>query len=800
MHPFLFNELKIATELFLERSSENLTSNLAKVVHPSLCPMLILLSRLKPSPITSETGDPLDPFLFMPFIRKCSVQNNLRIRVLASRALTGMVSNEKLPIVILNIASELPAIDNKSMTSDLSGLSNLNASFNSIHGMLLQLSSLLDVNCRNLADFSKREDILNDLIHVLGKHSWIGSPQKCPCPILNSSFLKVLDNMLSIARTSKMSKCISLIWNLLWTLSSECLDLYTSNGPAYFDPTIAELRKQAASSYFNCAYQTSKDVNEEDLIYLRGPPPDSELFKKSKTQMSVTRFQERLIRSLTDALYEVRIATLKWLLLFLNSPESGTESSNKSHSEIKMLWLRNIGLQATLMQLLAVEKNHKCMNYILKIIYTYNLQEYNKNCRQHEKPRFVGNMDSDSVLQFWDKVVSLYKVTRHAKTREMLVCCMAVCIKQLADLFTSSICGLGNKKVAVFNPSDPSKLSVFSECIDYFVKVIQEHSDASEPINMRKAAAQSIVASGLLEQAQALSPSVFNFQVPDGNKHKEALHLYGHKILDLWFTCIKLLEDEDVGLRKQLSLEVQKCITSGKSGSSISSGVVPIQVEKVIEMSFEHLSSTFGHWLDYLEFLCHWVLSATNYVGVVSREDPVRRVFDKEIDNHHEEKLLISQICCSHLEKLPVLKLSTELCGNNICSLLQSWRRRFCQELISFSSDYIGRKGVEWIGGVGNHRDAFLPVYVNLLGFHALSNCILSLSGDSEDSKSILPELLELGEAIQPFLRNTLISNLFVLVVKSHEKIGGGAVDHLLLEITGPHSAWDAFDPYFLFR
>nr|GMC97268.1 thyroid adenoma-associated protein homolog [Ipomoea batatas] len=800
LHTFLFNELKIATELFLEGSSENVTSNLAKVVHPSLCPMLILLSRLKPSPITSETGDPFDPFLFMPFIRKCSLQNNLRIRILASRALTGMVSNEKLPTVILNIASELPAIDNHSMTSDLSDLSNLNASFNSIHGMLLQLSSLLDTNCRNLADFSKKEDILSDLIHVLGKHSWIGSPQKCPCPILNSSFLKVLDNMLSIARTCEMSKCISVIWNLLWTLSSECLDLYTSKRPAYFDPTIAELRKQAASSYFNCAYQTSKDVNEEDLIYLRGPPPDSELFKESETQMSVTRFQERLIRSLSDALYEVRIATLKWLLLFLNSPESRTaDSSNKSQSEIKLLWLSNIGLQAMLMQLLAVEKNHKCMNYILKIIYTYNMQQYNKNCGQHEKPIFVGNMDSDSVLQFWDKVVSLYKVTRHAKTREMLVCCMAVCIKRLADLFTSSICSLGNEKVVVVNPSDPSKLSVFSECIDYFVKVIQEHGDASEPINMRKAAAQSIVASGLLDQAQALSPSVSNHQVPDGNKQKEAHHLYAHKILDLWFTCIKLLEDEDDGLRKQLSLEVQKCITSGKSGSGFSSGVVPMQVEKVIEMSFEHLSSTFGHWLDYLDFLCRWVLSATNSACAVSIADPVRRVFDKEIDNHHEEKLLISQICCSHLEKLPVSKLTTEFRDNNICSVLQSWRTRFCQQLISFGNDYIGTQGgVDWIGGVGNHKDAFLPVYMNLLAFHALSNCILR--GEAEDSKSMLPELLELGEAIQPFLRNPFISNLFVLVVKSHEKIAGGAVEHLVLEISEAYSAWDAFDPYFLFR
>ncbi|GKC76433.1 thyroid adenoma-associated protein [Tanacetum coccineum] len=63
LHPFLYSELKIATELLINGSSEHVGSNLAKAVHPSLCPMLILISRLKPSTIASESGDLLDPFL-----------------------------------------------------------------------------------------------------------------------------------------------------------------------------------------------------------------------------------------------------------------------------------------------------------------------------------------------------------------------------------------------------------------------------------------------------------------------------------------------------------------------------------------------------------------------------------------------------------------------------------------------------------------------------------------------------------------------------------------------------------------
>ncbi|KAJ8530626.1 hypothetical protein K7X08_023507 [Anisodus acutangulus] len=799
LHPFLFNELKIATQSLLDGSSEHLRSNLAKV-HPSLCPVLILLSRLKPFSIASEAGDPLDPFLFMPFIRKCSVQCNLRIRVLASRALTGLVSNEKLPLVLLNIASELPGTGEHVVNSDSSKSSNrVNSSFNSLHGMLLQLSSLLDTNCRDLADVSQKDNILTELIHILASRSWIGSPEQCPCPIINSCFLKVLDNMLSVARTCQMRRNIDVIWDLLWRSSSECLDFGVACAPTYFDPTISELRKQAACSYFNCVYQTSKESAEEYLLVTsKGHSSGSNLSKISVNVTSFSRFQGRLIRSISDTSYEVRIATMKWFLLFLKTAE---------YCDIKRSCLTSIDLQASVMKLLCLDNNHKCLNYILKIIYNWSLQEYHNNGEECY-PKFFDDMDSESVLQFWEKVVSLYKVTRHSKTRDMLLCCMGICIKQFASSLSSSVVGLQNGKVGEFShqdPSNPSKLSVFYECISYYVDLIEQHSDASEPVNMRRAAAESMIASGLLDQAKVIGPSVYNNQIPDGNmcaffKQEMVVNMYAHKILDLWFSCIRLLEDEDESLRRKLSLDVNNCLTSKSSERSFLTGVVPSQVEQVIERSFEHLSSIFGHCLDYLDFLCRRVLNSANHACVFSEGDLIKRVFDKEIDNHHEEKLLICQICCSHLEKLPTSKYSLGVTSDihDVRVFLQNWRRRFAQKLVLFAKDYVAAQGgFEWIGGFGNHKDAFLPLYANLLAFYALSNCIFN--GKPEDRKLILPEVQEIGEAIQPFLTNPLISNLFLLVVKLHNKmISEGLCE--LSQKTTDESAWEAFDPYFLLR
>ncbi|KAL7140955.1 hypothetical protein ABFS83_08G021900 [Erythranthe nasuta] len=790
LHSFLLNELRVATELLLEGSSEHLGSNLKNVVHPSLCPMLILLSRLKPSPISSETGDSLDPFLFMPFIRRCSVQSNLRIRVLASRALTGLVANEKLQVVLLNIASELPCEENHSTTPDPSSTSNstnrTSCSYNSIHGMLLQLNALIDTNCRNLIDSSKKDTILNELIQILATRSWIGRPQYCPCPILNGCMIKVLDNMLSIARTCEASKSARVIWNLLWELSSESLDLEPTDCLSYFDSTIQELRKQAATSYFNCVFPTFKEATEDELQMRRilSSPATSSLRVVGQMEVAFTKFQERLIRSMSDASYEIRIATLKWLLLFLKNKESlGDNGEEQFHYEAIKTCLTNINLQETILKLLVTEKHHKCIHYLLKVFYTWNSLEFQEDSQPSSETTYVCNMDRNSVFQLWNKLVSLFDITRHAKTRQTLICCMGVCIKRISILCMSFISSKVEKK-----ETTPSKFfSDFYDALTYFMDMIEQNSDASEPINMRKAAAESMIASALLANAEALGSLVSSSTISDENL---SIKLYARKVLDLWFICVKLLEDEDVGLRKTLALDVQKCLKKNSPFAMASS-----QVEKVIELCFEHLTEVFGQWHDYLDCLCSWVSNIANGGSYfVSGGDLVRRVFDKEIDNHYEEKLLICQICCLQLEVIP----SSNSGGAR--GILVKWRTRFYEELIGFSREYIGKRGsVDWIGGVGNHKDAFLPVYANLVAFYALSKCVLKEEPENSGAM-LLSEVDAIGEAIKPFLGNPLIYNLYSVLVKSHEKCFGRNGDNLGGNWRRGDSDWVEFNPYFLLR
>ncbi|XP_068637861.1 uncharacterized protein [Aristolochia californica] len=800
LHPFMFKELQIATEFLGDEHSQHLEFNIPKVVHPSLCPILILLSRLKPSIISVETEDSLDPFLLVPFISKCATQSNFRVRVLASRALTGLVSNEKLQSVLQNIACRLSqardSVGIKHFSSNgsdkLEHESPMFASFNSIHGMLLQLASLLDKNCRNLTDVSNKDQILSDLSQVLLKCSWIGSPRTCPCPTLNGAYLLVLDHIISIARTCGTIKHIASTRAMLLELSTECL--YEGASQNFFDPTRAELHRQAAASYFSSVC-TGLPREVEGVSLQENFLSASCLTNGVQAQTSDLRFEENIKFCVFNSSYEVRLTTLKWLHLFLKSDESGSSDT------ANILAWASVGLQPTLLQLLTVEQHPKCIYYVLKVIFTWNILQYQKpRGLVSEDTVYVGCMNSESLFNFWDKLISLNRVVTHMKTRETLLCCMGVCMKEFGNVFSGNI-----NQSETFNH--------IYECLLCFISLLHKHSAPSEPVNIRKAAAESILASGLLEEAMPIGSLASNNHVmfEDQQIHgakelvskcplPDPISLYACRLLELWKICIKLLEDEDVELRQSLALNIQKCFNSKSSWFGAHT-----QVERVIELSFDFLSSTFGHWIIYFDYLLSWTLDSGNFV--IPQSNLVRQVFDKEVDNHHEERLLICQLCCSQLEKLTITKsweVASSVKGFNkdvIVIFLQEWRSRFVQQLKSFGNNFLKDNAEnDWIGGLGNHKDAFIPLYANLLGLYCLSQSPFDhyySPADCEIGKPFLSELTELGEVVKPFLGNPLICNLYLLVVQSHEKMLGVSL-HLV--DSNSSSRWEGFDPYFLLR
>jgi len=128
--------------------------------------------------------------------------------------------------------------------------------------------------------------------------------------------------------------------------------------------------------------------------------------------------------------------------------------------------------------------------------------------------------------------------------------------------------------------------------------------------------------------------------------------------------------------------------------------------------------------------------------------------------------------------------------GEKIELFLQNWREIFLNQLTSLTSGYIEKEGkTDWIGGIGNHKDVFISVYADLLGLY-----VLAPSGSLEQQDSpvtYLQEFSNLNGFITPFLKNPLISNLYVLVKLSHERFSSDKPEN---------QAASNFDPYFLIR
>ncbi|KAL6840844.1 hypothetical protein ACP4OV_029370 [Aristida adscensionis] len=803
LHPFLCNELRIATELLVDGVSSDLESHIAKAIHPSLCPILILLSRLKPSPISCGTDDSLDPYLLLPFIQRCATQSNYRVRVLASRALIGLVSNERLQHVVSDILDNLPRGNFEVMAHSVqcsdpplsASMGNGNAlllsrsfSFNSIHGLLLQLCSLLDNNFRGLTDSGRKDQILGQLIEVLSRCSWLGCTKLCSCPVVTTSYLRVLDLMLHVARTGK-SRHIEDIQKLLLELSSQCLNNAVSARYEFHDPTRIELQQQATESFFSC-FGLSKghdEIYEEDVQFQILGEPTSIMSEPPRVVPSLPELHKEITSCLADPTYDVRITVLKRILLLTKTIRNGDGRSILHQWAGANLW-------PALMDRLFVEEHPKCLYYNLKIIFSWNMEcPFNKG--------------EGSILSFWDRLVHLNSTMSHAKTREIILCCMGMCMKQFAKLLRNglSVDGLKDNELSTsfVRINEGNGLSDAMLRANFFVSLVKNQSAPSETVSARRAAAEAIVASGLLEEATFFSSSVSNVYFPSesdeghiqekymGASVFEFISLYTCKILDLWFICIQLLEDEDAYLRQNLAKNVQKTIAKG-SANMFCDDSTPLQVDKVIELSFEYLTSLFGHWLKYIEYLLRIVLDTSNTLN--SRGDLVRQIFDKEIDNHHEEKLLICQICCCNIQKLLRSKCQLETRGKTEM-FLQNWRQSFLSQLTSLTSGYVEKEGkTDWIGGIGNHKDVFVSVYASLLGLYALMQ-----TGSLEQLENChaiyLQEFSDLERFITPFLKNPLISSLYLLVKLSHEK---WRIPIMLEDQLGSSSS--SFDPYFLIR
>ena len=193
---------------------------------------------------------------------------------------------------------------------------------------------------------------------------------------------------------------------------------------------------------------------------------NSHLSSKAETDISVTALHESIISCISDATYEVGDATLKKLFQLVKSMKPHEDGGAIS------MWAEAY-LKPMMMSRLVVEENPKCIYYILKIIFSWRILQFET---------INAEVNLESVLCFWKRLVLLNSKVMRSKTREILICCMATSVKQFVMLLRRSNY-FGSPKIREEFTNTKLLVEALS-CISSFTVLVKQHSFPSELVNM----------------------------------------------------------------------------------------------------------------------------------------------------------------------------------------------------------------------------------------------------------------------------------------------------------------------------
>eukprot|EP00850_Spirogloea_muscicola_P002969 SM000011S19147 [mRNA] locus=s11:1099628:1113160:- [translate_table: standard] len=783
--PFFLRHLKLATL--------QLKSGMPKLA-PSLCPILVLLSRLQPSTTRINSSDWLSPSALIPDVSSLATQKDFHVRLLASRSLVPLVPAKELPSFLHGLAESLPSSGSLGGTEKIldSGLclgdtllqekgqswlsQTTGQQNNRVHGLLLQMQTLLSSSCTVLPQAADRLATVELLLSVVWMRSWLGNLRSCKCPMVVKEYLKMVEGLLALARSCSVAHSMTNEPGI----QHDAGELVPARGGLTFKPMPESVEDSLLTQRCNaCAAQSSsclysfatrtatlwkaKSALSPDLKAKLSSGESSDRPKAAASMTGRSSLAHRLgmttqstedpttfmvLQSqLSDPLYEVRLATLKVL-----------KSTNCDGARISQLI-------PMIVDCMSSEDHPGCQRKILQVLFKWSRSHSVVPGKDDsaDKNRIWGSCQS--AVQLWKMVEAVYVSSGQVKSREAALKCLGACLSRI----------LADNPMAEYTPA----------ILEQWRGMVSRHSQAREPVMFRRATAESIIASGLLHYEFARLPQNVSISAPpdcnnnlehatpaaDGlrpgqsamsrdadDRHRD---LHRQTSMQVWLMCIRLLEDEDANVRHSLALAMQEAMVSSTT-SFCGSRLIPCQVETVMQQSFEHLTATFGSSPAFVSLLEEWILGCDlsnhnpTYLGRRNL-NLVRKLFDKEIDNHHEEILLFSKALLDMSES--ALELHTRL---------------------------------TWVGGATNHPEVFQPLLRLLLGLCALgaapdeASTTTSLDGVSDSSTSrnlevqhlaadkhaaLAADLQQAAELLLSIPLNFILSHVLLCMLRCYEHL-----------------------------
>ena len=167
--------------------------------------------------------------------------------------------------------------------------------------------------------------------------------------------------------------------------------------------------------------------------------------------------------------------------------------------------------------------------------------------------------------------------------------------------------------------------------------LIAAGASPERPADVRRAAASALAASTLLSR---LPPA----KVSDETVGENNAPTLGEPILRAWLAAFTMMEDEDEDVRDVASRAATRPDVGVPSDA---------QTEATLRVAFANVADRLARWPPFERFLFKTSsgppVRASALRDAIAGVGVVRRLFDREADNHHAEALLLSQLAARAL-------------------------------------------------------------------------------------------------------------------------------------------------------
>ncbi|KAF2069433.1 hypothetical protein CYY_009245 [Polysphondylium violaceum] len=256
-----------------------------------------------------------------------------------------------------------------------------------------------------------------------------------------------------------------------------------------------------------------------------------------------------------------------------------------------------------------------------------------------------------------------------------------------------------------------------TQMIDQFILMINEYSVPEQPLELRQAVFKAIqVVSNIIKSNNNNSTSI-----------KQKL------CLEIWFTLVLLLEDDDESVRADCSTLVSNLLLSGMEQNVVqnSNGVMIMEGSKCLEEIFNLICNLqLCPEMDLYRLLKLLNLLKQSNTTLFSQDYQQSKVlFDKEQDNYFSEPMLMIQLVNNNL-----VKLIENNKNGAVCMYLEQEREDVLKQLLEatrwFKQTKENNPNSVWNHWLSFEATVFIPFY----NYISTSTTLLCNGGDSSNT------------------------------------------------------------------